>query len=187
MAHGILAPRAKWRAAAVAYGRADAAAMPDDGAPTGGPPGEAATISVAIPLTTDEGVADGRGATAGVLVAPAPVSDAGTPQPSDAPPGPAPPRRWRWAELLQRVFAVDVLACPNCGGRMRVISTSTTLGSSGASSRTSASRATGVRRWAHGRTARHDRRRVGPRAEAAPGRRSPSRASARGRPRVSLT
>jgi len=34
-----------------------------------------------------------------------------------------PPRRWRWAELLQRVFAVDVLACPNCGGRMRLIAT----------------------------------------------------------------
>ena len=28
--HGILAPRAKWRAAAVAYGRADPAATPDD-------------------------------------------------------------------------------------------------------------------------------------------------------------
>src|SRR5215510_6453854 len=26
-------------------------------------------------------------------------------------------------DLLQRVFAVDVLACPNCGGRMRVIAT----------------------------------------------------------------
>jgi hypothetical protein len=26
-------------------------------------------------------------------------------------------------ELLQRVFAVDVLVCPNCGGRMRVIAT----------------------------------------------------------------
>lgn len=118
--HGILAPRAKWRAAAVAYGRADAAATPD--VAMGGPPGEAATISVAIP-TADEGVAGGRGATAGVLVTPAPVSDAETPQPSDGPPSPAPPRHRRWAELLQRVFALDVLACPNCGGRMRVIST----------------------------------------------------------------
>jgi hypothetical protein len=26
-----------------------------------------------------------------------------------------------WAELLRRVFAVDVLACPRCGGRMRVL------------------------------------------------------------------
>jgi hypothetical protein len=31
------------------------------------------------------------------------------------------PRRLAWAELLRRVFAVDVLACPRCGGRMRVL------------------------------------------------------------------
>ncbi|NIP79774.1 MAG: hypothetical protein GWM90_11360 [Gemmatimonadetes bacterium] len=30
-------------------------------------------------------------------------------------------RRYRWAELLQRVFLVDVLACP-CGGRRKVLS-----------------------------------------------------------------
>ncbi len=28
--------------------------------------------------------------------------------------------RW-WAELLQRCFAIDVLACPRCGGRMRLV------------------------------------------------------------------
>jgi hypothetical protein len=33
------------------------------------------------------------------------------------------PQRWRWADLLQRVLAVDVLACPNCGGRMRALAT----------------------------------------------------------------
>ncbi len=26
-----------------------------------------------------------------------------------------------WAELLQRVHAVDLFACPDCGGRMRII------------------------------------------------------------------
>jgi len=30
-------------------------------------------------------------------------------------------RRLDWAELLRRVFAVDVLECPRCGGRMRLI------------------------------------------------------------------
>jgi hypothetical protein len=42
---------------------------------------------------------------------------------------PSPPRyeepvrehRIAWAELLQRVFEVDALACPKCGGRMRVL------------------------------------------------------------------
>jgi len=31
-------------------------------------------------------------------------------------------RRVCWAELLQRVFEVDALCCPKCGGRMRVLS-----------------------------------------------------------------
>ena len=36
----------------------------------------------------------------------------------------AAPRRgtWRaWAELLMRTFAFDVLACPRCGGRMKLL------------------------------------------------------------------
>jgi hypothetical protein len=30
-------------------------------------------------------------------------------------------RRVAWTDLLQRVFEVDALACPKCGGRMRVL------------------------------------------------------------------
>ena len=30
-------------------------------------------------------------------------------------------RGWRWADLMRRVFDVDVLACPTCGGRLRLI------------------------------------------------------------------
>ena len=33
--------------------------------------------------------------------------------------------RLAWAELLKRVFATDALACPKCGGRMKVIATTT--------------------------------------------------------------
>ena len=37
------------------------------------------------------------------------------------------PRRFRqrtdWATLLKRTFEVDVLQCPNCRGRMKVIAT----------------------------------------------------------------
>ena len=33
------------------------------------------------------------------------------------------PRSWNWAALMQRAFAIDVLACPHCGGRMRLIAT----------------------------------------------------------------
>ena len=32
-------------------------------------------------------------------------------------------RRLSWAQLAQRVFAVDVLVCPKCSGRMRIIAT----------------------------------------------------------------
>jgi len=31
------------------------------------------------------------------------------------------PRNYSWAELLKRVFEVDVLECPECGGRMRIL------------------------------------------------------------------
>ena len=31
------------------------------------------------------------------------------------------PRRLSWAELMRRVFAIDVLECPNCGGPMRFL------------------------------------------------------------------
>src|SRR5262245_16948531 len=33
------------------------------------------------------------------------------------------PRAWTWAALMHRAFAIDVLACPNCGGRLRLIAT----------------------------------------------------------------
>ena len=38
-------------------------------------------------------------------------------------PVPAPPRarRLSWSALMQRVFARDILECPSCRGRMRVI------------------------------------------------------------------
>ena len=31
------------------------------------------------------------------------------------------PRNYSWAQLMMRIFEVDVLACPRCGGRMRVL------------------------------------------------------------------
>ena len=32
-------------------------------------------------------------------------------------------RAWSWAALMHRAFAIDVLACAHCGGRMRLIAT----------------------------------------------------------------
>ncbi len=36
---------------------------------------------------------------------------------------PSRPRYWAWADLMRRAFDLDVLACPRCGGRMRLIAT----------------------------------------------------------------
>ena len=33
------------------------------------------------------------------------------------------PRAWTWAAFMHRAFAIDVLACPHCGGRLRLIAT----------------------------------------------------------------
>ena len=33
------------------------------------------------------------------------------------------PRHWAWADLMRRAFDIDVLACPRCGGPMRLIAT----------------------------------------------------------------
>ena len=33
------------------------------------------------------------------------------------------PRAWTWAALMHRAFAIDVLACVHCGGRLRLIAT----------------------------------------------------------------
>ena len=35
----------------------------------------------------------------------------------------ASPRAWSWAALMHRAFGIDVLACPHCGGRFRLIAT----------------------------------------------------------------
>jgi len=48
------------------------------------------------------------------------------PEPADGPErgaGAARPRYWAWAALMERAFALDVLVCPHCGGRLRLIAT----------------------------------------------------------------
>ena len=51
----------------------------------------------------------------------APVSvDAPSAEHGDAPPHSA-PTRIRWAQLLKRVFAIDMEHCPHCGGPLTII------------------------------------------------------------------
>jgi hypothetical protein len=49
------------------------------------------------------------------LIVPTPSAD------SPVPVAPKRPGRMSWADLLMRVWAIDALKCPFCGGRMRVI------------------------------------------------------------------
>jgi hypothetical protein len=35
------------------------------------------------------------------------------------------PAYYAWADLLRRTFAIDVLACPDCGGRRQLLATIT--------------------------------------------------------------
>jgi len=49
------------------------------------------------------------------------VPGSGSPDFPAALSNPARTRRLRWADLLRRVFAVDVLTCPDCGGARRLI------------------------------------------------------------------
>lgn len=57
---------------------------------------------------------------------PPPVAPSAAPSPSARSPSHAKPKSSRtyrvpWAELLRKVFALDVLACPGCTGRMQLI------------------------------------------------------------------
>ncbi len=36
-------------------------------------------------------------------------------------------RRLSWSELMRRVFAIDVLECPRCSGRLRILAAITSL------------------------------------------------------------
>lgn len=56
---------------------------------------------------------------------PPPASGSTGPAPgADAPPAAyVRPPYFPWADLLRRVFALDILACPDCGGRLRLLAT----------------------------------------------------------------
>ena len=41
--------------------------------------------------------------------------------PTKEPPAARRPRNYSWAELMRRVFEIDVLECPRCSGRMRIL------------------------------------------------------------------
>jgi len=53
----------------------------------------------------------------------APVVASESAEENAEPPAAPNPRHWAWADLMRRAFDIDVLACPRCGGRLRLIAT----------------------------------------------------------------
>ncbi len=95
--HGVLAPASSWRDLVV---------------PTHCPESEPAEPAVcAAPGSPDQRLSSSS--------SPLPSTSPSTPLESVAPS--SPPSRYSWAELLRRVFKIDVLCCPTCGSRRRLI------------------------------------------------------------------
>ncbi|MBI2217646.1 MAG: transposase [Candidatus Rokubacteria bacterium] len=59
----------------------------------------------------------------GAPPAEAPVVASAAPEADDEPTTAPVVRYWAWADLMRRAFDIDVLACPRCGGRLRLIAT----------------------------------------------------------------
>ena len=52
-----------------------------------------------------------------------PAPDLHAPEREASPRAAGTPGAWTWAALMHRVLDLDVLACPRCGGRLRVLAT----------------------------------------------------------------
>ncbi len=117
--HGLLAPRARHRAAALGALPAPGTPAPPIATGTSGPPVGPSTAPPGLPLAPSS-----SSIPAALPIPPAPADTAtearSAPSPS-RPPGP-PRHYFSWAELLRRIFEIDVLACA-CGGRLRFIAT----------------------------------------------------------------
>ncbi len=111
---GILAPRARHRAAAIrAVPPASVPAPVPDG-PAPAPPAMPHITATSAPGKPAPSVSDGASANG--------AEARGAPAEASGPPPHASGRYRTWAELLRRIFEIDVLACA-CGGRLRFIAT----------------------------------------------------------------
>lgn len=123
--HGVFAPHARRRGDAVrrAQEGAEHLAVPE----TAG--GESGGVAAGAAAAADRGAmpsASPAGSGAPPLAdAPAVDTDptAATPRPPPPSEGYTRPKHYAWADLLRRTFAIDVLACPDCGGRLRLLAT----------------------------------------------------------------
>jgi len=125
---GVLAPAASWRDRLAPCGAATGDETQDETAAECPEPPPDATYTPDRHANADIGPASPAPVSVGpqtsVVSCPArkasaPAGGAGCPQPALS--KKQRPKRYAWAELLKRVFAVDALQCDRCGGRMRIL------------------------------------------------------------------
>ena len=75
------------------------------------------------PATTPANGSPGTAPEAAATPANGPITPGAAPEAKPTPAAYVRPRYVAWADLLRRVFAFDVLACPDCGGRLRLLAT----------------------------------------------------------------
>jgi hypothetical protein len=124
--HGVFAPNARGRRDAVRRARESAPPGTATAAATGVEAGD--TAAAAATGTAGRTALNGAARETGAH----PVGDLSpsdtAPAPTTTPPPPPSggytrPQYYPWADLLRRTFAIDVLACPGCGGRLRLLAT----------------------------------------------------------------
>ena len=120
--HGVFAPHARQRKEALRRAQ--------DGAPGADPAGcehqGREPVSAELPPGLCPTPPTDRGAQADAPLAGAVLAGALEPPPIPPPAagaGCTRPLHYAWADLLRRTFAIDVLACPECGGRLRLLAT----------------------------------------------------------------
>jgi hypothetical protein len=110
--HGVLGPRAAWRSLVVGFGNtADRGEASTADAPKAAERADFWEVATIDAPTAGEHV-DSREARATEPAPDPPCGREGRPQ-REKPP--------LWADLMRRTFGIDVLACPRCGGRFRLI------------------------------------------------------------------
>ena len=125
---GVLAPAASWRDRLAPCGESmedetkggTAAERPEPPLDEACPPERPADADIGLvgPAPVSVGPQTSAGSCP-ALTSSGPTGGAGCPQPALS--KKQRPKRYAWAELLKRVFAVDALECDRCGGRMRIL------------------------------------------------------------------
>jgi len=123
--HGVLAPCASWRERVVPDRLPSWKTSPPACGVPRQAPGGAIEESAAGAVTGSGGSLEAHGSPPSEGLAPASAAAAAPPREENkrggVPDDVSLRRRHAWADLMRRVFALDVLQCPRCGDRLRIL------------------------------------------------------------------